>query len=85
MASGETVENYFLCHVIGGKYYYFNGMMGLNALFSYEYGTFTKLDSNEYAFRPGVDAFDIFSQIPDIDYDAAMTSAITPEEAKQFN
>ena len=85
MASGETVENYFLCHVIGGKYYYFNGMMGLNALFSYENGTFTKLDSNEYAFRPGVDAFDIFSQIPDIDYDAAMTSAITPEEAKQFN
>lgn len=84
-ASGETVENYPSCHVIGGKYYYFIGMMGLNALFTYEDGMFTKLNSNEYTFRPGVDVFDIFSQIPDIDYDAAMTSAITPEEAKQFN
>lgn len=83
-ASGETADNYIGFRVIGGKYYYFTGMMGLNALFTYEDGAFTKLDSNEYAFRPSIAVDDIFLRIPDIDYDAALTSAITPEEAKKL-
>ncbi|MDE7360945.1 MAG: hypothetical protein K2N38_03320 [Oscillospiraceae bacterium] len=82
-ASGETLEN-FVYYVIGGKYYYFKGMLGHDALFTYEDGTFTKLDSNEYAFRPSICIFDMFSEIPDIDYDAALTSMITPEEARQL-
>lgn len=82
-ASGETLDNFVVFHVIGGKYYYFIGMLGHNALFTYEDGTFTKLDSNEYAFRPSVDTFDMFSKIPDIDYDAAMTSMIAPENIRK--
>lgn len=82
-ASGEFAGNFTEFYVIGGKYYYFIGMMGLNALFTYEDGIFTKLDSNEYAFRPSVDR-DTFTEIADIDYDKAMSSAIAVEDAKNL-
>lgn len=79
-ASGEMLENYLEYYVIGGKYYYFVGMMGFNVLFTYENGTFTKIGGNEYAFRTSVGAF---AEIPDIDYDAAMTSMIAPENIRK--
>ncbi len=77
MDGGRIFGDVYRAVLIGGKYFVVNG-----SCFTYENGKFAKTDKKVRGSDTPGNTGDALKTLADVDYDAALASMITPEEAK---
>lgn len=77
MDSGKNFDDVIRAVMIGGKYFVVNG-----SCYFYENGRFVETDKKVRGSDTPGNTGDALKTLNDVDYDAAVASMITPEEAK---